>query len=93
MASHSSFTGTLSIAFPAIAAATSGKISTTFAVAATIISGIIAFLSAKDERDKFNVAWILLRSALDRGNDIAIKEALLRGEINYKLGIITEICP
>jgi hypothetical protein len=73
--------GMLSICFPAIAAATPKPWSSIFSVAATITAGIIGFLGAKDQKDKFNVAWHILSTAINSGSDIsAIRSAILRGE-------------
>ncbi|MGH7121449.1 MAG: hypothetical protein ACREFP_21075 [Acetobacteraceae bacterium] len=52
-----------------------------FAVAATVTSGIVAFLGAKDQKDKFNVAWHLLKLAIESGaGEEALQGAILRGE-------------
>jgi len=62
-------------------------------VAATIISGIIAFLGANDRRDQFNVSWHLLRTALENGDQAAIREAILRGESILNAGALQKYAP
>jgi hypothetical protein len=54
--------------------------STAFAVAATVTSGINTFLGAKDQKDKFNVSWHLLRLAVASKDESQITAAILRGE-------------
>jgi hypothetical protein len=71
---------TLSIMFPAIAAASGGVVATVFSVAAAVTAGIIAFLGSQDQRDKFNVAWILLDAAIKSNDDQRVKDAEARGE-------------
>jgi hypothetical protein len=69
-----------SIMFPAIAAASGGTIATVFSVAAAVTAGIIAFIGSQDQKDKFNVAWILLDSAVKSNDNEKIKGAETRGE-------------
>jgi hypothetical protein len=70
----------LSIMFPAIAAASGGTVAAVFSVFATVTAGIVAFLGSQDQRDKFNVAWILLDYAIKSNDGEKIKEAEARGE-------------
>ena len=70
----------VSIMFPTIAAASGGSIATVFSVFAAVTAGVIAFVGSQDQRDKFNVAWILLDSAIKSNDDQKIKEAEARGE-------------
>jgi hypothetical protein len=72
--------GILSIVLPAIASIKENPLAQYFALAATIVSGIIVFLGPKDEKHKFNVAWCILRKALLDGNEEEIKTAIQRGE-------------
>ena len=86
--------GLFSISFPAIAAATHGNAtSVVFPVAATITSGVVAFLGANDQEDKFNVAWHLLRMAVESGDDVRIREAVLRGESIINGGALQKYAP
>jgi hypothetical protein len=71
---------TLSIMFPAIAAASGGTVATVFSVAAAVTAGMVAFLGSQDQKDKFNVAWLLLDAAIKSNDDLKIKEAEARGE-------------
>jgi hypothetical protein len=51
-----------------------------FSVAAAVTAGIVAFLGSQDQKDKFNVAWLLLDAAMKSNDEEKIKEAEARGE-------------
>jgi hypothetical protein len=69
-----------SIMFPAIAAASGETMATVFSVVAAVTAGIVAFIGSQDQKDKFNVAWFLLDSAIKSNDSERIKEAEARGE-------------
>jgi hypothetical protein len=70
----------LSILFPAIAAVAGSETAKIFAVCATITAGTISFLKPQDQKDKFNVAWLLLAKALESNDSAKIDAANARGE-------------
>ena len=70
----------LSIMFPAIVTVSSATYAPWLAVAATVTSGMIGALNARDRKDQFNTAWWLLARAIQDGDPKEIKAADARGE-------------
>jgi hypothetical protein len=85
--------GILSVLFPAVAAAVGGTVGSGFSVAATVTAGIIAFLGSQDQKDKYNVAWILLDDALRSKDENKIRDAELRGESIINAGALQKYAP